>query len=219
MQFLGVPALSAAGATHAGVTGLAFAAFVSRGGDERGSQHSEEAFDVDRADIRGSIEGDGESYRRLVARYQDHVSAIMWRFSRDKQVHIELVQDVFVESYLSLRTYRGDAPFSHWLTRVATRRGFHYWKLRARQRTRQETPLTEGAAVSLEEMSPELAAVEVSRLLARLPPRDRLVLTLRYLEDCTTEETARRTGWSRTMVKVQCWRALRKLRRITGEDK
>ena len=51
-------------------------------------------------------------------------------------------------------------------------------------------------------------------LLEELPPRDRLVLTLRYLEELSVEETAERTGWSRAMVKVQAWRAREKLKRL-----
>jgi hypothetical protein len=31
---------------------------------------------------------------------------VLWRFSRDRRVHEELVQDVFVEAYLSLGRYR-----------------------------------------------------------------------------------------------------------------
>ena len=52
------------------------------------------------------------------------------------------------------------------------------------------------------------------RLLAQLPPRDRLVLTLRYLEECDVAETARRIGWTQTMVKVQTLRARKKLEKI-----
>jgi RNA polymerase sigma factor (sigma-70 family) len=51
-----------------------------------------------------------------------------------------------------------------------------------------------------------------------MPPRDRLVLTLRYLEQCDVAETARRTGWTRTMVKVQTLRARNKLRKLIEQS-
>jgi RNA polymerase sigma factor (sigma-70 family) len=47
-----------------------------------------------------------------------------------------------------------------------------------------------------------------------LPHRDRLVLTLRYFEDMSTEEMAAATGWSAPMVKVQTYRARKKLKRL-----
>jgi len=70
-------------------------------------------------------------------------------------------------------------------------------------------------------MDPSHAAELVYKLLGQLPPRDRLVLTLRYLEDCDVAETAQRTGWTKSMVKVQTWRARNKLRNLfkqTGRE-
>ena len=68
----------------------------------------------------------------------------------------------------------------------------------------------------------EEAAELLHDLLGRLPPRDRLVLTLLYLEELTVAQAAERAGWSRTMVKVQAHRARKKLRALlekTGKSK
>ena len=56
----------------------------------------------DLQDVRQSIKGDSEAYRRLIERYQQHVSQIMFRFARNKGAHQELVQDVFVEAYFGI---------------------------------------------------------------------------------------------------------------------
>ncbi len=170
-------------------------------------------------DVRRTRDGDPEAYRRLVERHQDHVGRILWRFSRDRRTHEELVQDVFVEAYLSLAGYRGRAPFEHWLSRIATRVGYRYWKERARRRKSEPFDLREwdeatGDGVASPAPEPDHAAELLHRLLAQMPPRDRLVLTLRYLDQCDVAETARRTGWTRTMVKVQTLRARNKLRKL-----
>jgi len=165
-------------------------------------------------DIRQSRKGDSDAYRRLVERHQGHVSKIMWRFSRDVRVHEELVQDVFVEAYMSLAGYRQKAPFEHWLARIATRVGYRYWKKKARRRETETFTLEEWDRLPdepAEQMDPSEAAALVHRLLAQLRPRDRLVLTLRYLEGCDVEETAHRTGWTKSMVKVQTLRAKKRL--------
>ncbi len=173
----------------------------------------------DSEDIRQSREGDSDAYRRLVERYQDHVAQILWRFSRDRLVHEELVQDVFVEAYLSLNTYHGRAPLGHWLARIATRVGYRYWKEKARQRAVEPFRLEEWDQVAdddemLERIEPDRAADILHRLLGQLPPRDRVVLMLRYIEGCDVAETARRTGWTKTMVKVQALRARNKLKKL-----
>ena len=171
------------------------------------------------ADIEETRQGDSDAYQRLVERHQDHVARILWRFSRDRMVHEELVQDVFVEAYLSLNTYRGRAPFSHWLARIATRVGYRFWKEKARQKETESFRLAEWDDVAedgdaIQSIEADQAADLLHRLLEQLPPRDRLVLMLRYLEGCDVAETARRTGWTKTMVKVQALRARDKLKKL-----
>lgn len=168
-------------------------------------------------DIRRCLDGDGDAYRRLIERHQQRVSAMMWRFSRDPEIHEDLVQDVFVEAYQSLGRYRAEAPFEHWLARIATRVGYRHWKREKRERSIQTVPLEEwdGAPEDgPEQTNPAEAAELLRRLLGELPPRDRLVLTLRYVEDHSVERTAELTGWSKAMVKVQALRARRKLRTL-----
>jgi RNA polymerase sigma-70 factor (ECF subfamily) len=171
-------------------------------------------------DVRQSQQGDSDAYRRLIERHQEHVGGILWRFSRNRLVHEELVQDVFVEAYMSLRSYHGKAPFRHWLSRIATRVGYHYWKQVARRRETESFTLEEWNHVpdgSEAEMDPSEAASLVHRLLAQLKPRDRLVLTLRFLEGCDVAETAQRTGWTRGMVKVQTARAKKRLEKLVAK--
>jgi RNA polymerase sigma-70 factor, ECF subfamily len=47
-----------------------------------------------------------------------------------------------------------------------------------------------------------------------LPPRDRLVLVLMYVDGRSVDEAAQLAGWSKTMIKVQAFRARRKLRAL-----
>jgi RNA polymerase sigma-70 factor (ECF subfamily) len=163
--------------------------------------------------IRRVLGGDGNAYHALIERHQRRVSGMMWRFSRDPEVHQELVQDVFVQAYESLPRYRAQAPFEHWLARIATRVGYRHWK--REKRAPETVPIEEWWELpdeSVEALEPEEAGECLHALLGRLPPRDRLVLTLRYVEDRSVEETAELTGWSETMVKVQAWRARKKLK-------
>jgi RNA polymerase sigma-70 factor (ECF subfamily) len=182
-----------------------------------GNEEADRTVSAELEDIRRSRQGDSDAYRRLIERHQGHVGKILWRFSRDRQVHEELVQDVFVEAYMSLRSYRGKAPFAHWLSRIATRVGYRYWKQAARLRKTESFSLEEWDRIpdeSSQNMDPVEAASLVHRLLGQLQPRDRLVLTLRYLEGLDVETTAQRTGWTKSMVKVQTWRAKQRLEKL-----
>jgi RNA polymerase sigma-70 factor (ECF subfamily) len=173
--------------------------------------------DSDLADIRAAAGGDGEAYARVIGRYQNTIARRVLRFSRDTRTLEELVHDVFVEAYFGLKGYRGDAPFEHWLQRIATRVGYRYWTQRARESDRQSIQLYEPEAVvhgqSLDDQD------EVAVALEQLPPRDRLVLTLLYLESRSVAEAADLAGWSESMIKVQAHRARQKLRTLVEQSR
>jgi len=172
--------------------------------------------DREAADIRSAVTGDGAAYARLILHYRPILTPRMRRFARGAAEVDELVHDVFVEAYFALPRYRADAPFEHWLQRIATRVGYRHWK---RRRSDATGPLPSKLADRVAHAaSATLTAREADEalwaVLARLAPRDRLVVTLMYLDGHSIAETAELTGWSQTMVKVQAYRARAKLRKM-----
>jgi len=174
--------------------------------------------DTDASDIQASLKGDEAAFARLVERHQDRIAQIMWRFTRRKQVLEELVQDVFVEAYFSLAKFRGEAPLSHWLARIATRTGYRFWKRQARKRDLQEQRDIDSISGPVASDASS-AAETLDVLLGQLAPAERLVLTLQYLDQCSVKDIAARTGWTMAMVKMRSYRARKKLRRIAEKQK
>ncbi len=173
-------------------------------------------------DLAAALAGDGEGYRRLVKRYQLQIADQMRRFSRDPAVRDELTHDVFVEAYVSLRSYRRTAPLLHWLRKIAIRVGYRYWKNHKVHQT--ESKLSDedwqqvaGRAQNAEDAT--AAAELVHRLMAKLSPADRLVITLVYLDECTLAEAADRAGWSVVGTKVRAFRARNRLRKLLDGEK
>lgn len=163
-----------------------------------------------------SLNGGEEAFGRLIARHQQHVAAIIWKFARDAEQHETLVHDVFVEAYVSLKGYRGRAPLEHWLARIATRVGYRHWKQEAKRRkvetaAVEEWKLRDGTRPTEDERD---RARLLKELMKVLKPRDRLMLTLRYVEGYDVKEVARMTGFSESLVKVQSMRARQRLRRL-----
>lgn len=177
---------------------------------------------IDWLDVTASVQGDQDAYERLVRRYERQITGLLWRFTRDAVQCEELVQQVFVEAYFSLKTYRGDAPLLHWLRRIATRTGYRFWREKAKEP--QELPLPDFdimeqiEAEQEDSIDPSEAAAVLHALLARLPADDRLVLTLLYFDRCGTQEIAERMGWSRAKVKTQALRARRKMKEIAERE-
>jgi RNA polymerase sigma-70 factor (ECF subfamily) len=172
---------------------------------------------ADVADLRAVQSGNSEMYARIVDRYQNTIAAYMWRFTRDPEQCEQLVHEVFVEAYFSLGTYRGEAPLLHWLRKIATRVGYRFWKRRARERARREVRIefVEGVtAASSPTKDAEWRKELLHVALDLLPPRDRVILVLLYLEGLSTREASATLGWSHSLVRVQAHRAKRKLRTI-----
>ena len=171
--------------------------------------------EIDLKDIAVALGGGQDAYGRLVKRHQAAVSKWMWRFTRNRVILEELVQDVFVEAWVSLSRFKGESAFKTWLFAIATRVGYRYWRKKAK-----DVAMTTEAADRLviddgdKDIDPSEAAEVLYSLFSRLPPRDRLVLTLMYFEELDTKEIARMTGWTRSMVKVQAYRARNKLRKL-----
>lgn len=170
--------------------------------------------DDDTADVEAARRGDHDAFARLVDRHTPAVTRLMRRFTRDPRQLEELVQDTFVEVHGALPRFRGDAPFLHYLRRIGTRVGYRLWTRRSRgpelvgDATRLDVAVHDGGAAARDE------AEWVAAMLARLRPRDRLVLTLVYLEGCSMAEVAELTDWSLAMVKTQTHRARRRLAKI-----
>jgi len=171
-------------------------------------------------DIRACLSGDNAAYERLILRYQEQITRLMWRFSRDSSINERLVQDTFVEAYFSLKSYKAKAPFLHWLKKIATRTGYRLWK--EQDKEKRFLPLEDidiAAKETQQEIEPEKAGEILHALLGRLDIADRLVLTLMYFEDCTIKEIAERMGWTRAAVKMRAMRARKKLRKMAEREK
>jgi RNA polymerase sigma-70 factor (ECF subfamily) len=135
----------------------------------------------------------------------------------------DLVQTVFMKVFANLDQYAGDAPLEHWVSRIAVNTCINQLKagkarpeLRWSDLTDEQHYIIETLAATTDELHPAdaLAAREiVEKLLARLAPGDRLLMTLLHLEDRSVEEVARIIGWGSTRVRVRAFRAHQKLKK------
>ncbi len=171
--------------------------------------------------VRSALDGDDEAFAELVRRHKGGVLRIAARFARNAADLEDLGQETFLRAYRDLRSFRGDAPFGHWLSRIAVRTS--YDGLRKRRAGERDVslellpvPVPEPAPAA--DLTPEQARLVLDQALARLPPEDRLVITLLELEDRPVREIAELTGWSESRVKVRAFRARAALRRIIGGD-
>jgi RNA polymerase sigma-70 factor (ECF subfamily) len=161
--------------------------------------------------VRGSLEGEEDAFAALVRRHQARVFRLGSRFFKRPQDVEEVAQETFLRAWTKLSSYRAEAPFEHWLTRLCLR--CIYDRLR-----RRSIEFATGAELETPAHSGDPnAKLEVERLLLRLKPNDRFLLMLLEGEGWTVAEIAERLGWSQSNVKVRAHRARKRLRRILEE--
>ena len=165
----------------------------------------EAARDSEAALVAATRRGDEQAFAALVRSHQARVFRLAGRFFRHREDVEEVAQETFLRAWSRIASYRGEAPFEHWLTRLTLRCAYD----RLRQSKHREDPLEEDLAGR----SPDpTARIEVERLLARLKPADRLVLLLLEGEGWSVAEIADRLGWTEVNVKVRAHRARKRLR-------
>jgi RNA polymerase sigma-70 factor, ECF subfamily len=162
--------------------------------------------------IQSTLTGDDEAFAELVRRHKRKIFGIAARFARnDAELH-DICQEVFVKAYQKLKSFRGEAPFEHWVSRIAVHSCYDF--LRATRYDRENVSL-DGIEIGVR---PDTSAKDASELLqwamARLSADERLVITLLELEERSVRETAGLTGWSESNVKVRAFRARQELKKI-----
>jgi len=176
--------------------------------------------------IAAVLAGDAASFEPLVEKYSPRVFITARRYARRESEVEDIVQEVWLKAFDKLRSFRGEAPFEHWLMRLAVRTCYDF--LRGHQRNREtafsELTDTEGDWLDRFVTGPEsgsenaeAARLLVGRLLDQLSPPARLVITLLEIEERSVKEISKLTGWSVPLVKVRAFRARAEMRRFLSK--
>ena len=177
---------------------------------------------TDKELIAEVLEGNPESFEPLVVKYQPRVFAIARRYARREDEVEDIVQTVFMKAYSKLSSYRGDAPFEHWLMRTATFTCYDFLRKHQRNREWNATDLSTeenewlenvGEDTTEKEANQSAAKALVDRLLESLKPDDRMIITVLDLEQKSVKEIAKLTDFTESNVKVRAHRARDKMKK------
>src|SRR3954447_9985932 len=137
--------------------------------------------------IAAVLKGDAASFEPLVQTYSPRVFATARRYARRDSEVQDIAQEVWLKAFQKLSSFRGEAPFEHWLMRLAVRTCYDF--LRGHQRNRETafTELTEPETDWLErfKVDPDGASDHadaakqlIEKIMEQLSPAARLVITL-----------------------------------------
>jgi RNA polymerase sigma-70 factor (ECF subfamily) len=165
--------------------------------------------------IRRAIDGDERALRQLWSQYAPHIDAVVGRLAGDPDLAADIAQEVWIQIFRALRTFRGDSQFSTWAHRIAVNRTLNALR-KVRRLDRIEIDIDEGiAAVEGEEEGDRaLLAASIEQAAAFLPAGARTVFLLHDVEGYTHEDIAAELGITAGASKSQLFKARAKLRRL-----
>src|SRR5437764_11561145 len=170
--------------------------------------------DNEQLTIRRAIEGDEAALRSLWSRHAPHIDMVVRRLvGFDPDLAQDIAQEVWIQIFRALPTYRGDSQFSTWAHRIAVNR-----TLNALRRTKRlaaiETTVEEDTAAIEMDTDRSFVAASIDAAAAKLSPGARTVFMLHDVEGYTHEEIAAELGITTGGSKSQLFKARGKLRKL-----
>jgi RNA polymerase sigma-70 factor (ECF subfamily) len=164
--------------------------------------------------------GQPEAWDTLFRRYQLPLYVYVFELVNNEQTSLDLVQETFIAATKHLGSLRDDDKFGSWLFGIAHQKCIQRWREQAREESLRDEIAT--APEEFENDPSELLVrreqeAEFMNLLNQLPPAQRSVLLLHFIEDFSLEEIADITGANLGTVKSRMHYAKKSLRKLLEE--
>jgi len=144
--------------------------------------------------VSASKNGDQDTFSLLVQRYQRRVFNLVFRMLQNYEEASEVTQEAFLAAWQGLPSFRGEARFSTWLYRIAYNCALKQLDIRKRDQALQVALQAEQNLEGDDQHNTLLDTLDnqemVQEQLSQLPPKYRIVLILRHLQEMTYEEMA-----------------------------
>jgi RNA polymerase sigma-70 factor, ECF subfamily len=147
--------------------------------------------------------GDRDKFRVLVEKYQSIVFRTCIGFLHDKDEADDLTQDIFIQAYQSLKSFKGEAAFSTWIYRIAVNASLNRVRKKSRNLVINKLNSVFGSGNESEiaipvfdNENPESILIReeqsrwVQNALDRLPENQRTAIVLSKYDDLSQKEIA-----------------------------
>jgi RNA polymerase sigma-70 factor (ECF subfamily) len=166
--------------------------------------------------------GKVEGFNELVKRYQQKVYWLVRRTLGNHEDADDVTQEVFVRVYQSLTRFRGDANFYTWLYRIATNLSLNALRKKKVKifvgLERASLHMVDTETDPVEQIGQKEYAAILEKAIERLPPKQKLVFTMRYYEELPYEKMARILKRSVGGLKANYFHALKKIQAYVQKE-
>jgi RNA polymerase sigma-70 factor (ECF subfamily) len=166
--------------------------------------------------------GEPEAWSVLFRRYQLPLYVYVFELVRDEQTSLDIVQETFIAAVRHIAGLRDDSKFGGWLFGIAHQKCLQCWR-----RQNRAAAWNEEFAESIPDLEDGPDELLIRReqeagfmnLVNQLPPPQRSVLLLHFVEDFSLEQIAEITGAPLGTVKSRLHYAKSALRKLLEENR
>ncbi|MEJ7576577.1 MAG: RNA polymerase sigma factor [Pyrinomonadaceae bacterium] len=178
---------------------------------------------TDYALAQASAGGDMAAFEQLYERHNRRVYSLCLRMTSNTAEAEDLAQEVFIQLFRKIGSFRGESAFTTWLHRLTVNQVLMHFRkrgVRMEQTTDDgETPVQIVQGTENPNRMPVVDRIALDHAIAQLPPGYRTVFILHDIEGHEHEEIARMLGVSVGTSKSQLHKARMKLRGLLRQQK
>lgn len=169
-----------------------------------------------------------EAYREVVARYQKRLFVYLYRLVGSREEVEDLLQNVFAKAYRNIGSFDTSRKFSSWIYRIAHNEAVNFLKRKSKKKfvsledmvtSKDKLEASDDGQEPVQAWLRKETKEEVDAALAKLPPKYRQVLEMRYFSEYTYETIAKTLEKPVNTVGTLINRAKKKLLEVVKEDK
>lgn len=172
--------------------------------------------------VQKAANGNLAAFENIYQRYHRRAYSICLRMTQSTAEAEDLTQEVFIQLFRKMGSFRGESAFSTWLHRLTVNQVLMHFRKRGVQveKTTDDGDVPEQAVPGTENSTrmPVLDRIAIDNAIAQLPPGYRTVFLLHDVEGFEHEEIARMLGLSIGTSKSQLHKARLKLRGLITQQ-
>lgn len=172
--------------------------------------------------ISQALAGKKSAWVTLVKRYEKGIYNYALRMVNNHADALDLMQDIFVALFRNLHTFRAESPFKGWLFKIAHYRCIEYYRKKKPMQSLDDVPeqIDEQSGDCPEQLLfSQQQSSALIKIMQKLPIKQKLVVELKFFQQCTFDDIAHQLGISTNTAKSQLYSALDKLKLYLEKEK
>lgn len=163
--------------------------------------------------------GETGAAAKLYDRFSPDINRVVWKLLGGDTDHNDLVHDIFIKVTSQIGRVREPDKLASWVVAVAV--NTVYKEIRRRQVRRvfvKNTAVPAEPVTGGDDLEGRDLLRKTYQILEKIPPKERMAFTLRYLDERTLPDVAEMCGWSLATTKRRIERARYQFSRNAARD-